>query len=203
MVKQLSPAAGALAGALVTVGFVVLHGVVIADIWFNAMPMIVSGALCGVCMAWSYNTLAVEHSTSRWLAYNGACIAALSGLGFASIIAMEPQFTMVEILAMDDPLGRLMPLALVPMILGTVAATAGIWLVFGRKGASLIPILVTQALLMFLIGHNLAIMGAVEIPSSMLYLIWEFVGLTLFLGAGFALTALLVTRLRIGQSEPA
>lgn len=191
---------GALAGGIVTAAFLVLHDAVISDIWFNAVPMVLSGALCGSSLAWSYGTLPAR-SGRAWWAYNAACVAVLVALGVVSLLTMEPEFTMAEVMDMDDPLGRLLPLGVPLMAGGTVVGSALIWLAFGRGARSVVPILVTQALLVFLIGHNLAILGAVEIPSDMLYLVGEFVGLTLFLGAGFAATAALLVRTFVGRGE--
>ncbi len=107
---------------------------------------------------------------------------------------------MAELMAMDDPLDRLMPLAVMPMILGTVLATPVLWWLFSRRAGAMVPIFVTQALLMLLIGHNLAILGAVEIPQTMLYVVGEFIGLTVFLGVAFAMTAALIMRLAVRPS---
>ena len=72
------------------------------------------------------------------------------------------------------------------MIVAALAGTFALWMLFGRTRAALIPILVTQILLVFLVGHNLAILGLVEMSSDLLYIVGEFVGLTVFLAAGFA-----------------
>lgn len=75
-----------------------------------------------------------------------------------------------------------MPLMVAAAVIGTLV----LWALYGRKPRALIPILVTQALLVFLVGHNLAILGIVETTSGLLLIGAEFVGLTVFLAGVFA-----------------
>ena len=46
---------------------------------------------------------------------------------------------------------------------------------------------------MFLVGHNLAILGLVELSGGLIVALLEFVGLTFFLGGVFAVGAMLAT----------
>jgi hypothetical protein len=69
-----------------------------------------------------------------------------------------------------------------------------LWAIYGPRSKTIIPILTTQALLMLLVGHNLAILGLVDIPRDQQYKILEFIGLTIFLAATFALGAITLTK---------
>jgi hypothetical protein len=184
---------GAVVGALTVVGFAVAHAIWISDIWFNIVPMVISGALCGLCIVWSFRTGVDRPSARRWLAYSGACAVLLLALGGASLLIFEPRFTMLEILGADDPLRLLMPPALPLMAVGTVVGGIALWATFGLRHGALGPIIVCQALLMFLLGHNLAILGLVEVPAEQLYRVGTFIGLTGFLAVLFAVGTLLVT----------
>lgn len=165
--------------------------------------MVLSGAGCGAAIVWSYRQSVSAHSWSKWLGYNGASALFLIGLGAASFLVFEPRFTMSELIDAEDALSRVLPPAMPLIGAGTVVATFALWLVFGRRTSALLPILVPQALLMFLVGHNLAILGLVAIPTDQLYRIFEFVGLTVFLAVGFAASASAVSVIwpRIGGPE--
>lgn len=186
-------AQGAAAGSLTVVGFAVVHAAWISDIWFNIVPMVVSGGVCGLCIVWSYQHAVDRRSPGRWLAYNSGCAALLVALGGASLLVFAPRFTMAEVLAADDALARLLPPALPLMAGGTLAGTVGLCALFSRRRSALLPILVTQGLLMVLIGHNLAVLGLVDMPSDQWYRVGSLVGLTGFLAATFAASTLAIT----------
>lgn len=183
---QPSTLVGAVSGGLTTLAFAVLHDLWISDIWFNLGPMLISGALCGLVIVWGYTKAVPDHSSARWFAYNGWLVGLLVALGAASFIVLDPRFTMAEAMAMDDALAELIPPALPLMIAATLAGTLLLWAAYGRRKAALAPILATQVLLVFLVGHNLAILGLVEVSDDLLTVFVEFIGLTAFLGAGFA-----------------
>jgi hypothetical protein len=46
---------------------------------------------------------------------------------------------------------------------------------------------------MFLLGHNLAILGLIEVPADQLYRVGTFIGLTGFLAVVFAVGTLAIT----------
>lgn len=187
-----SKLSGAIGGGLTVFAFAVLHDLWISDIWFNIVPMILSGALCGWSIAWSYQQTTTEHSWQRWFGFNAVCALLLVGLGAASFVLLEPRFTMAEVMNADDALGQLLPPAMPLIIGGTLVGAVVLWAGFGRRRAGLLPMLVSQALLMFLVGHNLAILGLVDIPTDQLYRVVEFVGVTVFLAGMYALTVLLL-----------
>lgn len=167
-------------------GFAVIHDILIVDIWFNIGPMAAAGAACGLCVTWSYDKAIADHSTRRWFAYNTSCATLIVALGAASFAVLNPQFTMAELMVADDALEQVIPPALPLMIAATLVGTLILWALFGRTRAAVIPILVTQILLVLLVGHNLAILGLVEVSSDVLRVFGEFVALTAFLAAGFA-----------------
>jgi hypothetical protein len=178
------------------VGFTAVHGIFIVDIWDGIRRMLIAGALCGLCVAWSYNRGVAEHSTSRWFAYNGGCAAILVALGVVSFLVLEPQFTMAELEGSDDALAKLIPPALPLMIGASVVGALALWALFGRQSKAFLSLLVTQTLLVFLVGHNLAILGLVESSSELFEIALEFVGLTVFLAGGFAAVVMLVEWIR-------
>lgn len=185
---------GALSGVLVVVAFTVVHDVFIMDIWFNVGPMIFSGALCGAALVWSYNSTVREHSDRAWFGYVAVCGALLVALGAASLLGMEQRFTMAELVDDPDAFERLLPPAL-PWIAGaTIINAAVLWAWHGRKPSAVLPLLVSQALLVFLVGHQFAMLGLVEMSSQVLVLFGEFVGLTVLLAGGYALLVRLYPR---------
>lgn len=187
--------AGALAGGLTVALFAVIHALFIVEIWFNIVPMMLSGAVCGMALVWSYNATATTHSTQLWFEYLGVCAALLIALGAASLLMLEPRFAMAELIGADDALGRLLPPALPLMGAATLVGTGLLWVRYGRSTAGLLPILVSQALLVFFVGHNLAILGLIEMSSRVLLGFAEFTGLTLFLAATFGLAVRLAAPL--------
>lgn len=193
--EQPSKLLGAVAGGLTTLAFVLLHDLWISDIWFNLGPMLFAGALCGFVIVWGYTKVVVDHSPARWFIYNGCLVGLLVALGAGSFVVLDPRFTMAEAMVMDDALAELIPPALPLMIAATLVGTLLLWLAYGRRRAALVPILATQVLLVFLVGHNLAILGLVELSDGLVTAFLEFVGLTVFLGAGFAAGLVLLSRL--------
>lgn len=191
-----SKTTGALAGALTVVAFTAIHDLWITDIWFNVIPMVLSGALCGLSIVWSYQEAVAEHSWARWWGFNAACASLLIGLGGVSLLVFEPRFTMAELIDADDALARVLPPAMPLIVTGTIVGTLVLWMVYERRRRALFPLLVTQGLLMFLVGHNLAILGLVDIPNDQLFRVFEFVGLTIVLAGLFAAGAMVVGSVR-------
>lgn len=193
---------GAISGGLTTVGFAVVHDLWISDIWFNLGPMVAAGALCGLVLAWSYRAAVPEHSSRRWLGYNALNVGLLVALGGVSFLVLDPRFTMAEAMVMDDPLAELIPPAVPLMVGAMLAGTALLWAVYGRRARAVVPILVTQVLLVFLVGHNLAILGLVETSTSLMAVFVSFIGLTAFLGGVFAIVAAALRAVPTRPSQP-
>ena len=197
---------GAATGALTVLGFTILHDIVISDIWFSLLPMLLAGTICGTCLAWSYRATVGGRSTARWYGYNASYVAILLGFAMVSLVMLEPRYSIAELMVADDALGDLLPPAAPLLIVGPLVGTAITWLLFGRGRGSFVPILVTQYLVGFLLGHNLAALGAVRWESAIVPLLAEFVALTIALAvtyaAGAHLLALLQGRL-LGRASGA
>jgi len=191
---------GALSGFVVVSGFTVVHNVFITDIWFNVGPMLFAGLLCGFCIVWSYRQGVADHSTAAWFRYAGLYAAELIALGAVSLAVLRPRYTMAELLVADDAFEQLLGPS-VPLMFGAIAVgTILVWLYYGRRWLALVPILVTQGLLVFLLGHQFAFLGLVESSSALLVVFGEFalftVGLTTVFCLGVMWSAMILERLR-------
>lgn len=180
--------------------FTVVHDVLISDIWFNAGPMLFAGAVCGLCVTWSYRTAVAEHANAAWFQYAGWYAAEMILLGAVSLLVLRPRFTMTELMVADDAIDRLIPPSM-PLLIGAmVVGTALIWLHYGGRPAALLPILITQVLLVFLLGHQFAFLGLVRSSSALLLVFVEFalitVGLTVAFCIGVMWSASALGRLR-------
>lgn len=176
---------GALIGVVVVFGFTMVHNVLIADIWFNIGPMLLAGALCGFSVTWSYGRSVGVHSTGAWFRYAGLYATEMVALGAVSVAVLQPRFTMVELLVSEDDMELLIPPS-APLMIGTmVAGTILFWVLYGRRRAALVPILVTQVLLVFLLGHQLAFLGLVEPSSTTIVAFGEFALLAVGIAAAF------------------
>lgn len=178
---------GALSGAVVVLGFTVVHNVFISDIWFNVGPMLFAGALCGFCIAWSYRKGVADHSTAAWFRYAGLYAVEMVTLGAVSLVVLRPRWTMEELLVAEDAFERLMPPAVPLMVGAMLVGTIMVWLHCGRRWAALVPILVTQVLLVFLLGHQFAFLGLVDSSAALLLVFGEFALFTIGLTAAFCL----------------
>jgi hypothetical protein len=125
-----------------------------------------------------------------------------STLGGLSFVLLDPSFTMAEAMAMEDALAELIPPALPLMIGAILVGTILVWVGYGRRVSALVSVFVVQVLLVFLVGHNLAILGLVELSGDLLATSLEFIGLTALLGSSFAAGVMLLTRLRPRRTEP-
>jgi hypothetical protein len=178
---------GAVTGVLVVLGFTVVHDIFISDIWFNVGPMLFTGALCGLCVAWSYRIGVADHSTTAWFRYAGLHAVEMIALGAVSLMVLRPRFTMAELMVADDAFERLLPQSMPLMIGAMVVGTILVWLYCGRRRAALAPIAVTQVLLVFLLGHQFAFLGLVESSTALLVVFGEFALFTVGLTATFCL----------------
>lgn len=80
---------GVIAGAASTFVFTAIHHLFISNIWFSLPPMLIAGALYGLCLAWSYGRLFQPPSIPTWLLYNLVYIAFFFLLGILSILIFE------------------------------------------------------------------------------------------------------------------
>ncbi len=171
--------AGALAGIISVVVFAAVHAMTISDIWFSLPIMAIAGALVGTALAWSYQVMGNAMRVSRWLAYSGSYLGLLVTLGVGSLIVYEPVSTMrllTGVMGLQEA-DRLVGEALPLMIVLTVAGSATLTLLFGRSWWHFFPNLLTMILVMALVGSNVVIIGLIELDSSAIPALIEFMGL--------------------------
>jgi hypothetical protein len=197
---------GALNGIAAVFGFTIFHDVFISDIWFNAGPMLFAGALCGYCLVWSYRRGVSDHSTAAWLRYASLYVIEMIVIGAVSFAVFQPQFTMAELMIADDAIDRLLPPSM-PLMIGAMAAgTILIWHYCGRSRPALVPILITQILLVFFLGHQFAFLGLVETSSLLLRAFGEFAIITIGLAAAFCFgvmgSAKIFSAMHAGANKP-
>lgn len=172
---------GAIAGAISTLVFTIVHDIFISDIWSMLVIMLVSGALCGVCISWSFGLLVERPSLRSWLLYNMILNGMLILLGVVSLLLFEPIISMAALSTSDGPpvglLGQALPMAAVFTLVMAVLITVG----YGRSWPRFGAVLLTSVLLVLLLGHNVFILGLVDIPRGSLYLVLEMFGLIILL----------------------
>ena len=107
---------------------------------------------------------------------------------------------MAEALVMDDAMAELTPPVLPLMVGVMLAGTIMFWLYYGQRRGTLVPFLVTQVLLVFLLGHQLAFLGVVESSSTLMVFFGEFALIVFGIAAAFSVgvmwSTILLERLR-------
>lgn len=196
-----SIALGAASGAITVLVFTALHDLLITDIWDMIGPMVFSGAVCGACLVWSYRATRTDHTPQRWWTYIGICSGLLVALGPLSVLTLDSRWTIAEMSNNEDAMALLMPPAIPLMAVAAVVGTAVLWLWLGRRPHALLPLLLTQVLLVFFAGHQLAFLGLIETGSHTVVALAEFGGLILLLGALFGTGVLTGEALRSRQSR--
>jgi hypothetical protein len=169
---------GALSGALTAFVFAALHHILISDIWFAAMLMVAAGALSGASLGWSYRVLSAPPSLRGWLAYNALYLALFALLGVVSLLVYEPIATTAALTASPDALRVLIRRTLPLTVAFTLASAALIVMLYGRSLATSVAALVTCTILTLFLGHNVAVIGLVEMAGDATYLTALFFALT-------------------------
>jgi MFS family permease len=189
---------GAIAGALAALAFAIIHDIFISDIWFSLIMMMGAGAICGLCIGWSYALLTEVPSTGSWWRYNMLYVALLILLGITSVLVFEPTTTMAALVAANAPPDKLIGQALPMTALFTLLAAVLISLLYRQSWRHFGVVLLTYTLLILLLGLNVSVIGLVSIPRGSLYLVVEFFGLILAINVVYAalFTALERKRLR-------
>ncbi|UCC87316.1 MAG: hypothetical protein JSV81_21085 [Anaerolineales bacterium] len=170
---------GALAGALSAFTFAIIHHIFISDIWFSVIMMMVAGAVCGLCIAWSYRLLVEAPSIGSWLRYNMLYVGMLALLGAASVFVYEPVTTIAALVEANEPPDELFGQAMPMTIVFTLASAVVISLLYRRSWLRIGAILLTCTVLVLLLGLNVSVIGLVFIPRGSLYLVVELFGLIL------------------------
>jgi hypothetical protein len=177
---------GIVAGLVSVLVFTWIHQLFISDIWFALVPMLVAGALCGACVAWTYGLLVPVPSAANWLRYNLTYLGLFVGLGVVSVAIFEPVATVAELLVMNGPpdelIGQAMPLTVAFVVLSAALVTR----LFGGGRRHVGPVLVTVGVLVLFLGLNVSIIGLVEFGAGELYLVAELIGLIVVINAVFA-----------------
>ncbi len=178
---------GAMAGIAAVLVFTAAHHLFINSIWLSFPLMAAAGAASGASLAWSYGLLFDRPSLKNWMGYNLFYDAAFLLLAAVSVIVFEPVISMTALLAGGPPPVELtsqgFPLVVLFILLTPLAAT---WLFRGRSWHQLGALLLTGALLMLLLGMNVALIGLVGIPGQGWGVVAEFFGYILLLNAVFA-----------------
>lgn len=185
MLNESGSISGAVAGAISTLAFTVIHDIFISDIWFAAPMMLFAGALCGLCIGWSYRRLVARPSVGSWLRYNLLYLTMLMLLGVASVIMFEPIVSMAALMALNGPPDELIRHALPMTIIFTVASSMVISRLYGRSWQHYGTVLLTSAVLVLLLGLNVSVLGLVSIPRGSFYLVAEFLGLIMVINVVF------------------
>ena len=174
--------AGAAAGAVSAVVFTGVHDLVISDIWFMLVPMGLAGAVCGLGLALSYALLVDSPIVGGWLGYNLLYLLLLVGLGPLSLLLYEPVTTIPALLASPDGLPAELMREILPMTTAYTLFMALLvtWL-YGRRWSRLVIVLPTCAVLVLLLGLNVAAFGLVQLTTGWMPLMLELLGLVVAL----------------------
>jgi hypothetical protein len=194
---------GAVAGAVAALVFTAVHQLLINPIWFALPAMLVAGAICGTCLAWSY-TLVVPTSTVRsWLGYNSLYLVMIVALGLTSLIAFEPVTTIAALLQTNEPPRALIGSALPVSGLFTLATAALLSAAYrpGWRGAG--GLLVTTGVLVLVLGLNISILGLVGVPRGALGVLVEVLALLMTLSGVYVGVVVVLNRARFGSAGSA
>ena len=174
---------GTVAGSVSAFAFTIIHDIFISDIWFSLIIMMGAGAVCGLCVGWSYALLVDFPSIGSWLRYNMLYLTMFVLLGVASVLVFKPVTTVAALIAANEPpdelIGQAMPMTLV-FILATAVLVS---LLYRRSWLHFGAILLTCTVLVLLLGLNVSVIGLVYIPRGSLFLVVELFGLILAINA--------------------
>lgn len=174
---------GAIAGAVSAFSFAIIHHIFISNIWYSLIMMMMAGAVCGLCIGWSYALLVEFPSTASWFRYNMLYVAMFVLLGAASVLVYEPVTTIAALIEANEPPDELIRKAIPMTAVFTLATAALVSLLYGRSWTRYGAILLTCTVLVLLLGLNVSVIGLVYIPRGSLYLVVELFGLILAINA--------------------
>jgi hypothetical protein len=177
---------GAVAGAAAGFGFALVHGLMISDIWFSLPMLLIAGALCGLCLGWTYGLLFPTPDLAGWLKYNGLYLGMFALIAVASELLYEPVITLGELMAGGPAPVHLFARTLPLVVVSTFGMAAIIYRLYGRSGEQFVAILIACSVLALLLGLNISLMGLVFVPASSYYVIAETFGLILALDLVYA-----------------
>lgn len=177
---------GVIAGMLAALSFALIHAWFISNIWFSVVPMMTAGALCGLCIAWSFAVVITRPSLASWLRYNALLVAMLALLGLTSVLFFRPVTTIPALFQLPGPPTNLFRQALPMTAAFTIATSVILSLRYRRDWRGFGAVLLANTVLVALLGLNVSIIGLVNIPRSALYLVAELFGLILSIGSVYA-----------------
>lgn len=193
--------AGIIAGAASSLVFTILHGLIISPIWFMLIPMLVAGAICGFFLSLSYELLVDKSSVTGWLGYNFLYIVLLFLLGPISLVLYEPIMTIPELISSPNGL----PAELFREVLPFVAVYAPLMALMitalhSRRWRGFGVVFITCAVLVFLLGLNIAPMGLIFLSDGWVKMLLELAGLIVALNLVFVVVYLIIVYLVIGRT---
>ena len=192
---------GALAGAVSAFAFTIIHDLFISDIWFSLIIMLVAGALCGLCVGWSYGLLFEEASPGSWLRYNLLYDAMFVLFAVTSVLVFEPVTTIAALMVANGPPDALIRQAMPMTIVFTLATAALVSWLYGRRWLHYAAVLLTCILLILFLGLNVSVIGLVYIPGGSLFLIGEMFGLILAINLVYVAAFIALERKNLVRRE--
>jgi len=171
------PLSGAIAGALSSVSFALIHQLFISNIWYSIVAMMAAGSLSGLCLAWSYGVLTTRPSVASWIRFNGLYVVMLAILGLTSVLVFQPVTTIAALIQEDGPPDELFRQALPMTVAFTIATAVALTLLYRRGWRGLGVSLLASTVLITFLGLNVSVIGLVDIPRGSLYLVLELFGL--------------------------
>ncbi len=178
---------GALAGTVSAWSFAYIHGVFISDIWFSLPALLIAGAICGLCLGWTYGLLFQEPSLRTWLEYNALWVGMFVLIGLVSVVVFKPSMTLAEVMA-SEALPETLIWQALPVTIGSILIMAAVLSKrFAHTWLQVAAIFSTCTILVVVLGLNVAAMGLIAIPRNSMYMILELAGLILALNGVFAL----------------
>jgi hypothetical protein len=165
--------------------------------------MLVAGAICGVCLAWSYSLVVPTYAVRTWLRYNLFYLGMFVALGLTSMAAFEPVTTIAALLQTNEPPRALIGRALPVSGIFTLATAALLSLLYRPSWRGAGGLLVTAAVLVVVLGLNISILGLVEVPRAALGVLAEVVVLLVALGGTYSCVVMLLNRSRVGSEGSA
>lgn len=186
---------GAAAGTFSAFMFCVVHQLIISPIWSSILALLIAGAVCGSCLAWSYDLAVTPRSVRSWFEYNSLYVAVLVALGVTSLVMFEPVTTIAALLRSKTPPITLIGDAL-PITAGFTVISAALLSMRYRPGWQGIgAILLTTVVVVLVLGMNISILGLVFVPRGSLYVIAEVLALIITLALSYVLSMIFFWRI--------
>ncbi len=185
---------GALAGAITTLIFTIIHQIFISDIWFSYVIMTLAGIICGSSFCWSYLQLFNSISLRSWIILNLLFDIFLFLLAPLSLYLFEPITTISAVLAANEPPADLINKALPMTVIYTLIMACCIHILYGSGWKSFLSTLITCMLVIGLLGLNVSAIGLVSFGNSSFYLVLELLLLILVINLVFVISVIALNK---------